>query len=47
MSIDLMIKKPSLTLKKTGGRQYPKESIMDANYADDLALLANTPVQIE
>ena len=34
-------------LKKARSRQYPTETITDVNYADDLALLANTPTQAE
>ena len=34
------------TLKKTRSR-YPSENIIDADYADDLALLTNTPAQAE
>ena len=30
---------------KATSRQYPTKTIMDADYTDDLALLANTPVQ--
>ena len=29
------------------GRRYPAQTITDANYADDIALLANTPAQAE
>ena len=29
------------TLKKARSRQYPTETITDADYADDIALLAN------
>ena len=46
ISIDLM-KENSLTLEKTGSKWYPVETIVDADYADDLALLENTPVQKE
>ena len=35
------------TLKKPRSRIYPAETITDADYADDLALLANTPAQAE
>ena len=33
------------TKKKSRSRQYPIETITDADYADDLALLTNTTVQ--
>ena len=41
MSIDQM-KENGFMLKKARYRQYPAGTIMDADYADDLALLANT-----
>ena len=34
-------------LKKPRSRRYPAKSITDADYADDLALLPNTPTQAE
>ena len=46
MSIDL-IKQNGFTLKKTRSRIYPVEIITDADYADDLVLLANTSGQAE
>ena len=46
MSTDL-IKENSFTLKKISKRWYPTETMTDADYADDLALLANTPAQAE
>ena len=45
-SIDLMNEK-GLKLKKARRKWYPTETITDANYLDDLALLANTLVQAE
>ena len=45
-SIDLM-KENNFTLKKTRNRWYPTQTIMDADFADDRALLANTPTQAE
>ena len=45
-SIDL-IKENGLTLRNTRSRRYPAENITDADYADDLVLLANTPAQTE
>ena len=42
--IDLM-KENCFTLKKARNRQYTTKSIMDAGYADNLALLTNTPAQ--
>ena len=44
MSIDLM-KDNGFTLKKARSRQYPAQTITDADYADDVALLANTPTK--
>ena len=43
-SIDI-IKDNSLTLKKEKSSQYPAVTITDADDADDLALLENTPMQ--
>ena len=36
-----------LTLEKARSRRYPARTITDADYADDIALLANTPAQTE
>ena len=33
--------------KKTRSGRYPAETITDADYADDIALLANAPTQAE
>ena len=41
-SIDLM-KENDFTVKKARSRQYPAETITDADYADDLVLPKNTP----
>ena len=46
MSIDLM-KENSFKLAKERSRRYPAQTITDANYTNDIALLANTPVQAE
>ena len=46
MSIDKM-KDNSFKLAKKRSRRYPAQTIMDADYADDIALLANTPTQTE
>ena len=46
MSID-RIKENSFTLKKIRSRRYPAETITDADYADDIVLLANTPTLAE
>ena len=35
------------TLEKASSRRYPTQTITDADYADDIALLANTPTQAE
>ena len=45
-SIDLM-KENGFTLTKARTRRYPSQTITDADYADDIALLANTLVQAE
>ena len=45
-SIDLM-EKNDLTLEKARSRQYPAQTITDADYSNDLTLLANTPAQAE
>ena len=34
-------------LAKERSRKYPAQTITDADYADDIALLANTPAQAE
>ena len=41
------MKEKGFILKKTRNRQFPAETIMGADYADYLALLANTPTQAE
>ena len=48
MSIDL-IKENGFTLKKkkAKSRRYPAETATEANYEDDLALLASTLAQVE
>ena len=46
MLIDL-IKENGFTLKKARSRWYSTETITDADYADDIAFLANTPTQSE
>ena len=43
-SIDL-IKENGFRFKKTRSKRCPTESMTDIDYVDDLALLANTPVQ--
>ena len=45
-SID-KIRKNGFELKKKRSRRYPTKTITDADYADDIALLANTPNQAE
>ena len=45
-SIDLM-KENGFTLAKERSRRYPAQTISEADYADDIALLANTPTQAE
>ena len=41
------MKYDSFKLAKKRSRRYPTQTITDANYADDIALLANTPAQAE
>ena len=45
-SID-KIKENGSKLTKESSRRYPTKTITDANYADDIALLANAPAQAE
>ena len=45
-SLDLR-KENSFTVKRQRTRWYPAETITDADYADDIALLANTPTQAD
>ena len=45
-SIDLM-KENSFTLAKARSRWYLAQTITDADYADDIVLLVNTPTQAE
>ena len=45
-SIDLM-KGNGVKLAKERSRRYPEQTITDAEYADDISLLANTPAQSE
>ena len=44
MSIDIK-KDNSFKLAKERSRRYPAQTIMDTDYADDIALLANTPAK--
>ena len=46
MPIDLM-KEIGFKLAKERSRRYPAQTIADANYADDIALLENTHTQAE
>ena len=45
-SID-KIRENGFELTKKRSRRYPAKTITDADYADDIAILANTPVQAE
>ena len=45
-SID-KIRENGFELKKKRSRRYPEKTITDADYADDIAILANTPNQAE
>ena len=44
MSIDIM-KENGLKITKERSRRYPAQTITDADYADDIALLVNAPFQ--
>ena len=46
MSINLM-KENGFTLEKGRIRRYPAQTITDADHADDIVLLVNTPAQAE
>ena len=41
------MKENGFTLEKARSKRYPAQTITDADYADDIALLANTPAQAE
>ena len=41
------IKENGFELTKKRSRRYPAKTITDADYADDIAILANTPNQAE
>ena len=41
------MKDKGFKLAKERSRRYPAQTITDTNYADDIALLANTPAQNE
>ena len=41
------IKENAFKLTKERSKRYPAKTITDADYADDIALLANTPLQAE
>ena len=41
------MKENSFTLEKVRSRRHRAQTIMDVDYADDIALLANTPTQAE
>ena len=41
------MKEKGFKLTKERNRRYPTQTITDANYTDDIALLANTPAQAE
>ena len=49
MSFDSIdkIRENGFELKKKRSRRHPAKTIIDADYADDIALLANTPNQAE
>ena len=41
------MKENSFKLAKEKSRRYPTQTIMDADYTDDVTLLANSPAQAE
>ena len=41
------MKENGFKIKKQRNRRYPAQTIMDADYADDIVLQANTPAQAE
>ena len=41
------MKENSFKLTKKRNRRYPAQTITDAEYANDITLLANTPAQAE
>ena len=41
------MKENSFKLAKERSRRYPAQTIMDADYANDIALLTNSPAQAE
>ena len=43
----MRLKENGFKLAKERSRRYPAQTITDVNYADDIALLANTPAQAE
>ena len=47
LSIDKTIRENGFELTKKRSRRYPAKTITDADYADDIAILANTPNQAE
>ena len=42
-----LIKGNDFTLKKLRSRRYPTEILTEADHADCIALLANTPIQVK
>ena len=44
MSIDIM-KDNGIKLTKERSKRYPAQTIIDADYTDDIVFLANTPTQ--
>ena len=46
-SIDLMKNKNGMKLAKKRSRRYPAQTIKDADYADDITLLANASTEAE
>ena len=42
-----LIKENGFKLAKEKSRRYPAQTITDMDYTDDIALIANTPIQAE
>ena len=42
-----LMKENCFTLAKERSRRYPAQTITDTDYANDIALLANTPIYAE
>ena len=47
LNVDISYERKLLYAKKARNRWYPAETLRDADYAEDIALLPNTPTQAE